>query len=130
MHYIGKINLDIYRCITEDIVTDEVIITDNRIDHIISRRGQEFYDKYHGRFAEILNDPDYIFKDDLPNTAIVCKGFVEDGKYINIVLRVVVEGDNPSYKNSIVTAIGTSEKRFAQMLRNNQPIYSKNIDKA
>ena len=55
---------------------------------------------------------------------------MEDGKYINIVLRVVVEGDNPSYKNFIVTAIGTSEKRFAQMLRNNQPIYSKNIDKA
>ena len=27
VHYIGKINIDIYKCVTEDIQTDEVIIT-------------------------------------------------------------------------------------------------------
>ena len=30
MHIIGKINRDIYKCITDDIVTDEVIITENK----------------------------------------------------------------------------------------------------
>ena len=34
MHLIGKIDKNIYKCITEDIVTDEVIITDERIRHI------------------------------------------------------------------------------------------------
>jgi len=29
VHIIGRINRDIYKCITDDIVTDEVIITDN-----------------------------------------------------------------------------------------------------
>ena len=31
--------------------------------------------------------------------------------------------DNPEYKNSIITAIGESEKRFAQRLRNNTALY-------
>lgn len=31
MHIIGKINKNIYKCITEDITTDKVIITDNHI---------------------------------------------------------------------------------------------------
>lgn len=34
MHIIGKINKNIYKCITEDITTDKVIITDNQINHI------------------------------------------------------------------------------------------------
>ena len=28
MYLIGKINMDIYKCITADIVTDEVVITE------------------------------------------------------------------------------------------------------
>lgn len=34
MHIIGKINKNIYKCVTEDITTEEVIITDNQINHI------------------------------------------------------------------------------------------------
>lgn len=34
MHTVGKIDREIYKCITKDIVTDEVIITDERIGHI------------------------------------------------------------------------------------------------
>ena len=44
---------------------------------------------------------------------------------MNLVLRLVVEGDDPTFKNSIITAVGENEKRFAQRLRNNDPIYKK-----
>lgn len=124
MHTIGKINRDIYKCVTEDIVTDEVIITDERIAHIIQRRGQDFYKKFGQYFGEILGNPDYIFPDK-ENTALVCKKIIYDGKYINIALRLVTSVDNPKYKNSIITAVGESEKRFAQRLRNNVPLYKK-----
>lgn len=72
MQKIGKIDVNIYKCITEDIVTDEVIITDERIKHIVDRRGKEFYDKYSQYFEEIITNPDYIFED-TQNTALVCK---------------------------------------------------------
>ncbi len=129
VHYIGKIDRNIYKCVTDKkILTDDVVITNNRIEHIIERRGQKFYDKYNGIFSEIISNPDYIFKDKMENTAIVCKQCTADEVSINIVLRLIVEGENENYKNSIITAIGESNKRFEQRLRNNKILY-KNIDK-
>lgn len=124
MQKIGKIDVNIYKCITEDIVTDEVIITDERIKHIVDRRGKEFYDKYSQYFEEIITNPDYIFED-TQNTALVCREYACDDKFINVVLRIAVSTDNPEYKNSIITVVGESSKRFAQRLRNNKFLYKK-----
>ena len=118
VHSVGKINRNIYECITEDIVTDEVIITDERIAHIIERRGQKFYDTYRGSFADIIRNPDYIFADK-KNTATQRSTVEADDKFVNIVLRIAVSTDNPGYKNSIITAVGENRKRFQQRLRNN-----------
>lgn len=123
VHNVGKIDKEIFKCITEEIRTDEVIITDERIAHIRERRGNEFYDKYSGLFNEILKSPDFIFGEKREHTALVCKKIIEDEKYVNLVLRIAIETDNPEYKNSIITAIGESEKRFAQRLRNNAVLY-------
>ncbi|MBQ8926756.1 MAG: hypothetical protein IJ055_00590 [Oscillospiraceae bacterium] len=110
------------------ILTSEVILTDNRMKHIIERRGQSFYDTFRSRFAEVLSDPDYIFKDQKASTAMAAKAFHHEGRVVNIVVRLCVEGDDPGYKNSIITVIGENEKRFAQRLRNHEPIYKK-LDK-
>lgn len=42
MHIIGKINKNIYKCVTEDITTEEVIITDNQINHIKNRHPNDY----------------------------------------------------------------------------------------
>ena len=34
VNYVGKLDKNIYKCVTDDITTDEVIITDERISHI------------------------------------------------------------------------------------------------
>lgn len=112
MHPVGKIDKDRYSVIEKNIRTDEVIITDERIDHIRKRRGDAFYEKYNGVFAEILRNPDYIFKETREHTALVCKQVVQDKKYVNLALRIAIETDNPEYKNSIITAIGESKKRL------------------
>ena len=55
MHTIGRINKSIYSCITEDIVTDEVIITDT-IQYIVGNklyRPQKNLD-LKGRYYEVL----------------------------------------------------------------------------
>lgn len=129
MQEICKIDTSIYSGVTDKhILTDEVILTPNREEHIIERRGQEFYDTYRPYFAEILTSPDYIFPDKSPDTAIVSKTYIENNKTVNVILRLAVEGDNPSYKNSIISAIGEGKDRFEQRLRNNTPIY-KRLDK-
>ena len=124
VYYVGKINIEKYKGITDKkIITEDVIITDNRIDHIIERRGIDFYNEYKDKFPEILIDPDYIFKDKKTDSAIVCKSFYDGETNVNIVLRLAVEDDDPNYKNSIITAIKENNKRFAQRLRNNTPVY-------
>lgn len=62
MHSIGKIDREIYKCITEDIRTDEVIITDNQIQHIKDRH------------------PDYIVETPKPNTALILKEIITEKK--------------------------------------------------
>ena len=125
MRYVGKIDREVYSCVARDIVTDEVIITDERVQHIIERRGKAFYDAYSPAFADILADPDYIFGDSRPNTALACKTFSRDRTAVNLVVRFAVVSDGPQYKNSIITAIKENEKRFAQRIRNNVPLYKK-----
>lgn len=122
---VTQIDKERYRQISENILSDEVVLTPKCKEHIIARRGKEFFDKYSPHFKEIIDNPDFIFKDSKLATALVARKFVEDGKYINIVLRLVVQGDNPEYKNSIITAIGENEKRFEQRLRNSEYIYKK-----
>ena len=129
MKTIGKIDVEKYGKVTsKKIITDQVVLTENRVQHIIERRGQGFYDEYSQYFCQIISDPDYIFKDERENTAIAAKTCVHNGAKINIVIRLAVEGENPIYKNSIITAIRENNKRFAQRLRNNIPVYKK-VDK-
>ena len=125
LQYIGKIDTEIYRkVVNTKIITDEVIITNNQIKHIIDRRGQAFFDEYSKFFSEIVSKPDFIFKDKAENTVIATKTFVDKNNVsVNLVVRLAVEGDNEDYKNSIITAIRENDKRFKQRLRNNQPIY-------
>ena len=79
-------------------------------------------------FQSVIQDPDYIFRDKNPNTAIASKYFPEIHKHINLAIRLVVEGDPPDYKNSVITAVGEGERRFEQRLRNCIIIF-KNVDK-
>ena len=125
IEHITTIDIKKFSCISENIVTDEVVLTKNQRLHIIARRGQEFFDKYFPVLRECLVEPDYIFKDEVPNTALVVKRMKEGNKYINIVLRLVVPTDEVGYKNSVITMIGTNEKRFQRFLRNHIPVYKK-----
>lgn len=126
MEEIARIDLVKYRCISADIRSSVVVLTDNQQQHIIQRRGTAFWERYRGRFREIIEEPDYIFKDEHhANTAIACKGFVEDGKTVQLVIRLALTGDDPQLQNSVITAILENSKRFSQRLRNNRPLYKR-----
>ena len=62
MYSIGKINQKIYKCITEDIITEEVIIIDNQIQHIKDRY-PEAYNKVLKNIQEAISTPGYIIRD-------------------------------------------------------------------
>ena len=125
MEFIGRIDIEKYKVVAPNIRTDEVVITDERIQHIKERRGAAFYEEYSGYFREIVENPDYIFRDKQSCTALACKTINKDGVSINLAVRLAIERDDPKYKNSIITAVKESKKRFAQRLRNNNPLYKR-----
>lgn len=123
VHSVGKIDRDIYKCITEDIVTDEVIITDERVAHIKERHPSD-YEKYYGYLKEIVEHPDYIIEANKLNTALILKEIIESKeKQFKTVLRLTTSTDNPDFKNSIITFMKINEKEWRRLIKNKKILY-------
>lgn len=126
VHLVGKINKEIYKCITDDIVTDEVIITDERIAHIDGRHPGD-YQRYQRYIADMVLNPDYIIKDDRPFTAMVLKKFenADKSKHFRLALRLLTSEDDQEYKNSVITFMKIREKEYMRLVKNKQVLYKK-----
>lgn len=123
---IAKLDVQRYSCVAEHIRSSDVILTEKQKEHIIERRGKEFYDKYSPYFKEIIENPDYIFKDKkYENTAIASKTISLNSKNISVVVRIAVEGDEPWRKSSVITVMCENERRYRQRVRNNIILYKR-----
>lgn len=127
LQYIGKIDKARFKNITEDITTDEVILTDRQVEHIKERHPND-YEQYFKYIKDIVENPDYIVRDTKPNTGFLLKEFTEDDKRFQLILRLHTSDDNKEYKNSIITFLKVSEKKYKQYLRNKEIIWKK-LDK-
>ena len=70
MNIVGHIDLEKFYCVTSDITTDEVVITDTQIRHICERHPGD-YERFSKYISEILSEPDYIIKAHRPYTAVI-----------------------------------------------------------
>ena len=122
VHKIGKIDIEKYRCITKDNKTDDVIITDERIRHIMERHPND-YEKYCQYMKEIIVSPDYIIEANKPNTALILKSFSDGDEQFKTILRLVTSTDNSNFKNSIITFMKINEKEWQRLLRNKKILY-------
>lgn len=122
VHYIGKINREIYSCVTKNIRTDEVIITDERIAHIKAHHPDDF-EKYCGYMRQIVEQPEYIIESNKPHTALILKSFIEDDKQFKTVLRLVTSEDDENFKNSIITFMKIDEKEWRRLIKNKKNLY-------
>lgn len=76
MYIVEKIDKNIYSCVTKDILCDEVVITDERIEHIKERHPNDYsrlYSYIYIYIYEIISNPDYIISSDKPHTAVILK---------------------------------------------------------
>ncbi|MBQ1600978.1 MAG: minor capsid protein, partial [Ruminococcus sp.] len=75
LHYVGTIDKKLYSCVTKDISTDELIITEKQIEHIFKNHPTDFIDVKDviWNVREAVSSPDYIVESEKPNTAFVLK---------------------------------------------------------
>lgn len=128
MEYIGKIDKEKFKVISQDITTEEVILTDRQIEHIKERHPND-YERYCGYIREIIENPDYIIKDSKPYTGFLLKEFNEGNKIFQLILRLHTSKDEKGYKNSIITFLKISKKKYNQYLRNKEILW-KRVDKS
>ena len=124
VHFIGKITKDIYECVTDNIISDEVIITNNQVQHIKNRHPND-YERFSKYFSETIADPDYIINSNKPNTAVILKKILENGEQFQTVLHLCTSKDPKGFKNSIITFMKIDEKRWNRYLRTKEILYKK-----
>ena len=122
MYLVGKIDIEIYNCITKDITTDEVIITDERIQHIKEHHPNN-YEQYYSYMRSIIENPEYIIEANKPNTALILKSFSTGYETFKTVLRLITSSDNSKFKNSIITFMKINEKEWNRLLKNKKILY-------
>lgn len=122
MHIVGKIDLSIFSCVAENILSDEVIITEERIQHIKERHPNDF-ERYYRYMQEIITSPDYIVEANKPNTALILKSFEEEHLPFKTVLRLITSSDDSAFKNSIITFMKINDREWARLLKNKKVLY-------
>ena len=124
MNVICKIDRELYRVVEEDLVTDEVIITEQQILHIEEGHPGDF-ERLAEHIPRILQEPDYILRGNRPHTALVLKQIETLEFEAEVILRLKVSSDPKEYKNSIITMWKISKKRFQRLLRQGDTLYKK-----
>ena len=119
---IGRIDKDLYSCVTKDIFTDEVVITNERIQHIKDHHPND-YERFSVYLKEIVERPDYIIESKRPNTALVLKEILDHGERFKLILRLITHYDNPDYKNSILTFMKIDDSEWKRLIHNKKVLY-------
>ena len=125
---VGKIDKTMLGKYKENIVTEKVILTSERLKHIQEHHPGD-YEDYGSYIPEILRTPDYIV-DDAKNidTIIFLKTINECGKNVQIVIKLNTNLNEKDKKNSILTFWKVKNKTYKQLIRNKEIIYSR-LDK-
>lgn len=124
VHTVGKIDKNIYKVISNDIATDEVIITDERVKHIKERHPTD-YERFYFYLSKIVSQPDYIIAGNKPNTALILKSIEIDGEKFKTILRLKTSLDDEKIKNSIITFMKIDLKEWNRLIRNKDILYKR-----
>ena len=110
------------------IITDEIILTYERLNnHILKYHKEEYYqiEKY---MKDIIEDPDFIIEDNAhSNTLIFLKHIIAINKKARIVIKLAIDNEEKIYtKNSIITIMRQQDKCWNQTLKNRGRIIFEN----
>lgn len=125
MYTIGKLNTEIYKCIATDITPDEVIITDERINHINERHPQIFLSIF-PYLRQAIENSDFIIADKkYVNMCLILKSVETKNLLFEVVLHIHTSIDDPMFKSSILSAWTISRARWNNYIKNRKILYSR-----
>lgn len=126
LKFVGKINIEKFRCVDDKLVDNNIYITDERVDHIKDHHPGH-YESFAAYLPEILDEPDYILKDKdgRTNTAVLLKNFLSQKLYFQLVLRLKSENDTTITSSYVVSFWQLHETRWKKLIKNKEILYQK-----
>lgn len=120
---LGKIDTAVFEKEFGLLHTDEIIITNERIEHIKLHHPEDYalFEKY---AAQTLENPDKIIKDIKNSGTVFMIKHLEDTN-LNIVIRLVISTDNSCLKNSVMTSYRIRQKNLEKLEKKNKLLYNK-----
>lgn len=119
---VGKINIATYRCVSAEIVTDEVVMTEERIEHIRKRHPND-YERFCTYIPRMIAEPDYIVQANQANTAVILKEIKENGEKFKLILRIKMQHDPADYRNSVLSFWRIGDTTWRKTLKNKKILY-------
>ena len=117
MKYIGKLDGEKLGKYKNKIVTQNVIITNERIEHIKKRHLTD-YEKYINHISDIIKNPDYILIDkDKIDTVMFLKRILDNTKNIIVIVKLNTEIEKIEMSNSILTFWQIRNVNYEKMIK-------------
>lgn len=121
--YIGKLNIKPLEDEFGFLITDELILTRERDEHIKDHHEAD-YKLFHTCVFDVISIPDMILKDAKNKNTVMYIKYIEETN-VNIVIRLSLETENTGYKNSIITSYRVGAKNLKRFTKNNKILYKK-----
>ena len=120
---IGKIKKELFHRKYNNIKTEKVIITQERIHHIQVRHPEDYelFIKYR---KECIEFPDIIINDDKNVETVFMIKKLPDVN-LNIVIRLSLENEENRLDHSVMTCWRIRNKNLEKMMRKNQILYKR-----
>lgn len=123
LYSLGNINISALNSYCKNLVTTETIVTPERFMHILQKHPQDigWFQKY-GKLC--VEEPDVVIEDiEHEGTIFMVKKLQETN--LNVVVRLVLQGEDTSRKNSVMTFYRIREKNLKKLINKNNLLYSK-----
>ena len=119
MQYITNLDRKKLGAYKKKLITEEVILTDERLyEHILLYHKEE-YKQLRPYIKSIIENPDYIVEDNRhEDTMIYLKQIDVIGKNGRVVIKLALGQDEEHNKNSIITLMKLNKRTWNQTIKN------------
>ncbi len=121
INILGEINTDLLEAEFGKLLTNEIVITNERLNHIKTRHPEDFslFCEYG---VQVIQKPDIIIKDcNHKNTIFMVKKLKDTN--LNVVARLSLEEENENLKNSVMTFYRLRQKNLLKMEKKHKILY-------
>lgn len=124
LQYITNLDKKKLREYANRLITEEVILSDERLYEHILLFHEEEYKQLRPYIKTIIENPDYIVEDNRhEDTMIYLKEIDDIGKNGRVVIKLALGQDDEHNKNSIITLMKLNKRTWNQTIRNRRKDY-------